>query len=169
MSSELQDGTRYWGTLISFNHLSWWGSPLSLAFIEFRTCFKHIFVTNIKSQLLNKLNYRQTTLQYGYVASLEDWFSKKSNPLLGIYNSFLLTSKSDVVYHGNRLMEKSSFQAHIVEQYKSYRMVVESSESVQMNLNASLFTQVIGLEWEEIRRIALSSDLWSPRSKVWPR
>ena len=34
---------------------------------------------------------------------------------------------------------KTSFQSHIVEQHKSYRMVVESWESVQANLNVPLF------------------------------
>ena len=36
---------------------------------------------------------------------------------------------------------KTSFQSHIVEQHKSYRMVVESWESVQANLNVPLFVQ----------------------------
>ena len=34
---------------------------------------------------------------------------------------------------------ETSFQSHIVEQRKNYRMVVESWESVQANLNVPLF------------------------------
>ena len=36
---------------------------------------------------------------------------------------------------------ETSFQAHIVEQHQSYRMVVESWESVQANLNAPPFAR----------------------------
>ena len=36
---------------------------------------------------------------------------------------------------------KTPFQSHIVEQHKSYRMVVETLESVQANQNMPLFTR----------------------------
>ena len=45
-------------------------------------------------------------------------------------HQFLLTSNS-----GTAQLKKTWFQAHIVEQLKSYPMVVESRESVQGNQN----------------------------------
>ena len=46
-----------------------------------------------------------------------------------------------IVLHGKglTLIYVTSFQSHIVEQYKSYRMVVESWESIQGNQNVPLF------------------------------
>ena len=86
------------------------------------------------------------------------------------------------------------FQAHIVEQHKSYRMVVESWELVRANLNVPLFVQgtfvsacrwpaqraiasdlmnVLGLHslnhWTAEELVYLLVFVWSPRSERLPR
>ena len=63
MSTELQDGTQHWGTLLSFNHLSWYGSPSSLAFIEFLILERHASQTHFcyqQSCCLKKPDNRQS-------------------------------------------------------------------------------------------------------------
>ena len=55
---------------------------------------------------------------------------------------------------------KTSFQAHIVEQHNSYRMLVELWESVQANLNVPLFAQstfVSTCRWPAQKRLPRSS------------
>ena len=87
---------------------------------------------------------------------------------------------------------KTLFQSHIVEQHKSYRMAVESYESIQRNQNAPLLREVVfwalaesihknvhceahgclrvmGLKWEKVQELLyLLVFVWSPRSKGWP-
>ena len=53
---------------------------------------------------------------------------------------FLLIFVS-VYLSGNRLMEKTWFQSHIVEQLKSYPMIVKTWESIQGNKNVPLFAR----------------------------
>ena len=91
------------------------------------------------------------------------------------------------------LNDNTSFQSHIVEQHKSYRMVVESWESVQANQNVPLFARgtfcerlwiactktfttelmdVSGLwdlnEKKVEEMLYLLVFVWSPRSERWP-
>ena len=89
---------------------------------------------------------------------------------------------------------KTLFQSHIAEQHKSYRMVVESWESVQVNQTVPLFTPGIYCEplwiactkmftaelmdifglWDlnekEVQELFyLLVFVWSPRSEIWLR
>ena len=95
----------------------------------------------------------------GVVAVLYPWWSRKNTHLLDIFkkNRLKLHKHKENVhkYHAvvlwfsdfwcritlESLDGKNSFQAHIIEQHKSYRMVVESWKSVQVTLNAPIFAR----------------------------
>ena len=81
---------------------------------------------------------------------------------------------------------KTSFQSHIVEQHKSYRMVVEAWESIQRTKMyperlQTACTKPFTVELMDVSRLwdlnekkveellHLLVFVWSPRSERWPR
>ena len=103
-----------------------------------------------------------------FYAILEPWSDIKNTHLLGTFSKSRQTShlheenvqKHHAVVLGflifcrvtlELLDGKTSFQSHIVEKHKSYRMVVESWESVQANQNVPLFMR--GTFCERLRTV----------------